>query len=106
MKSYSKISNRINESFELCQGMRGRSNTYKSSIPKLRNGSSNALNISGSSNTTECSLLKMQDSFSIPGKPPRVPLLRTNQVKQKEKEKNEGILVEIEEDKYYVNEYR
>ena len=106
MKAHSKFSTGLSESFEITPALRGRSNPYKSSLPKLRNGSSSILNISGSSNTTESSMLKMQESFSTTGKPPRVPLLKTNQVKQKEKEKIDSIFVEINDEKYYLSEYR
>lgn len=98
-------SNKLSDCFEYASVSRGRSNNYKPSIPRLRSGSS-ALNISSASNTTECSILKMQDSFSVTGKPPRVPLLKTIQVKQKEKEKNETIFLDIDDEKFYISEYR
>jgi hypothetical protein len=95
---------KLSESFELNQGLRGRSNSYKSGIPKLRSNSNAGLNISGSSSTTECSILKNQDSISITGKPPRVPILKTNQTKIKDK--TDPIFVEIDDEKYYISEYR
>lgn len=100
MNSYSKITT-FNESFENTSGLRGKS--FNKPVSKLRN-SSTGLNVSGSSITTDSSMLKNQDSFNIVGKPPRVPMLKTFQVKQKEK--NDQIFVEIDDEKYYINEYR
>jgi hypothetical protein len=100
-KTYSKVPNRLNESLDF-SASRTRSIIHRPHIPKLRSGSNPTLNTSTASNTTENSFLKIQDSFSISGKPPRVPMLKTSQVRQKEKSEN---LSEID-DKYFYSEFK
>ena len=101
-KTYSKVPSRLNESLDLTGSTRTRSIIHRPHIPKLRSGSNPALNTSTASNTTENSFLKNQDSFSVSGKPPRVPILKTSQMRQKEKSE---AFSEVD-DKYFYSEYK
>ncbi|OMJ93038.1 hypothetical protein SteCoe_4121 [Stentor coeruleus] len=104
MKAHSKLSTSLCENLEFPSISRGRGSSRRPTLPKLRHGSS-ILNNSGSLNTTECSYHKKEDSFSISGKPPRVPVLRTGQLKPKER--NDNLLIEnIDYEKYYIAEYQ
>lgn len=102
MKSYSKVPNKLNENFDSGPISRTRSLIHRPTLPKLRSVSNHTLNTSTASNTTENSILRIQDSFSVNGKPPRVPILKTGQTRQKEKSE---IFNEID-DKYYYREYK
>ncbi|OMJ72141.1 hypothetical protein SteCoe_29478 [Stentor coeruleus] len=84
--------------------MRGRNSTDKSMIPKLRHYSS-ILSISGSSNATESSFHKKDDSLNISNKPPRVPVLRTGPNKNKERIEC-SIIENHEEEKFHLTEYQ
>lgn len=104
MKAHSKLSTSLCENLEFPSLSRGRGSSRRPTLPKLRHGSS-ILNNSGSLNTTECSYHKKEDSFSISGKPPRVPVLRTGQLKPKER--NETLLIEnLDYEKFYIAEYQ
>lgn len=102
MKPNSKVSNKANENLESISISRTRSLIHRPTLPKLRSVSNHNLNTSNASNTTESSILRCHDSFSISGKPPRVPILKTGQVRQKEKSE---IFNEVD-DKFYYKEFR
>ena len=105
MKNYSKLSTDFYESFEFSSGRRARNSRVSRNYVKIRSGSNNALNNSCSSGTTDSSILKHNDFFSLSGKPPRVPLLRTNHVRNKERV-NENSVSDCDNEKYHFNEYQ
>lgn len=104
MKVYSKMPSGLHDSFEFPSIMRGRSSKDKSMIPKLRHYS-NILSISGSSNTTESSFHKKDDSLNISNKPPRIPVLRTGHNKNKDRIES-SIIENAEEEKFHLTEYQ
>ncbi|OMJ88674.1 hypothetical protein SteCoe_9380 [Stentor coeruleus] len=103
MKAHSKLSTSLCENLDFSSLSHIRGSSRRLTLPKINHKS--ASNSSGSLNTTECSYNKKEDSFSISSKPPRVPILRTGQLKAKER--NDTILTDnIDYEKYYIAEYQ
>lgn len=105
MKNYSNFSGEFCDSFESTSRQLTRNRRVGRNHVKIRSGSNTALNNSCLSGTTDSSILKHNDFFSLSGKPPRVPLLRTNQIRAKERA-NETSTVDCDNDKYHFSEYQ